>query len=216
MKRLIYLIPASLIVVVSLLGATYAHADTISGPPTAPSDMVEIRDSPLAKANPHISIDVIANLPAWLLQKGDMYIDPSITATTPLITTEGDVVPGQSSTKSRAAAACGSRMSALPGGSWSSQFDSNCGMIGINNDATVTYSPYKALGVVTSACMQWRGYRPIMKVPTTIISGWKETWTGDGCSLKSTRVKWGNVMSVPSGKVASMGAIQGWSGGYNH
>jgi len=175
--------------------------------------MASVRALPLAQANPQISLDVIANLPVALQQRSDLYIDPSITSRTPLITADGQPLEGQTLDKMAAARVCGSDMAAV--GGWSNPFPSNCGVMG-SPGTTVTYTfSTKQNTSGTQGCFQAKGYKPIMQVPTTIITGYSEYWLGRGCSDGYITVDWGNVAAVPAGKIAPMG-IGAVAGSYSH
>lgn len=167
---------------------------------------------PLAIANPDINIDVIKGFPEWVQQRPDIQVDKSITASTPMITTDGLPLEGQAAGKMAAAAECGRQLVGIPS-VWTAALPSSCGVIGVNSSTTVTYTLITNTVYNGTACMQARGY---ILDPA---GNSKEMWYTGGCSSAwsnvSHTVPWGNVASVPAVKIQQVGII-GWAGKFVH
>jgi len=198
-------------VVIASLSIPVSTANAAPGVHDA-ATISDISSLPLAQANPQVSLDVIASLPVALQERGDLYIDPSITSQTPLITVDGRPVEGQTPRMMAAAANCGSSMWGVST-TWSNPYPSNCGVVG-SSGTKVVYT-FSTAGD-NQGCYQGKGFKPVYKIPTTEITGYSEYWLGRGCSDGIVTVDWGNVAAVPAGKIMSFNILGGASGAFRH
>lgn len=190
--------------VLGLLAAAAPHANATPDPAT-----------PIAKANPGISSEVIKSLPAWLQQRSDIRIDPSLRADVPLVFSDGTVVPGQSASKARAASSCQKTMVAPAGWDWQT-ITGSCGYIGLTDKETITYNVWRDTYSSGDACFQALGNKQVSttKPPLKLNLVWVSTWYGAGCSTGNKTVLWGKVAGMPQMKVKSTLPGVGWAGGF--
>ena len=139
--------------------------------PTAIADPGTDRsNTPIARANPQISEELLNTLPASILNDSDIQIDPSIEPGTPFVIAGKDgeltVAPGQSSEQEKAAArsidedgnlnaAAACRTSVVvPVGVTNLVVKSSCAaVIGANDSAKVTYT----VSISNAGIIGWNG-----------------------------------------------------------
>lgn len=181
-----------------------AHAD--------PGDAL----SPLAKANPSISKEVIARFPKHLQENGKIYIDPSIKVDTPLLYLDGTPVEGQSAKMTAVALSCNKSLMI-----YGAQLDyspvvySPCGFIGTTPKAKKTYNFYRNPVYDGTACFKVIGFQDLIPTPAydpVLI------WISAGCNgggNTSVTVAWGSVASTPGtkGKIGTPGIP--WAGEFS-
>lgn len=185
----------------------------------SPSDAVG--KLPIARANPKVPLSVVRSLPRVIQMRSDLHIDPSIKADTPLIYTDGSVVPGQRGLKAQAAKACGRRMVAPVGFPWTRALKSNCGMIGMNDRSYVSYVKWTDSNSRGTAQFRALGFKKIRVCEAFVYRNpkcrvtYKVKWYGAGSGNGVARIYWGNNASTPAMKVRAVGTI-GWAGGFWH
>ncbi|MEV0949242.1 hypothetical protein [Promicromonospora sp. NPDC050249] len=162
------------------------------------------KNLPVAKANPHISREVIESLPE-VMQKSDVKIADDIRPGTLFRYPDGKLVEGQERRVLELAAEChGITISALPGGRWTGESRCSTALLGRPG----LQAPYEWNTNAASeggACLQVRGFvyetRPV------------STWFDAGCGTDGDRtVNWGNVAAYPAARAKTYPITIGWTG----
>lgn len=193
--------------------------------------------TPIARANPQISEELLNSLPASILDSSTIWIDPSIPPGTAFLMAGKDgtlrVAEGQSAEQSRvakeslgeegafAAAACRTSV-AVPVGVSNLVVKSSCAaVIGANDSATVTYTVTKG---DTSGTVSWQpeGNKKVKickarKPPLLPVCHyeWQPYWGVGQPGAGHATVTWGQVAAFPRVKFSN-GGIVGWNGYFSH
>ncbi len=165
-------------------------------------------DTAIGRANPYVSQEVIDNLPSSVLDRSDIWIDPTVSVDTVWLTPEGDVIPDQNISAKSVSAIRQNRWTAVsPAFTSGVEVKSNEGYIGLDSNTTITYHRTTDSNSGGTSCWTVKHFVP--KIPT--VSDWQEEWTGAGCADGSKSVSWGKIAAVPSVKLSNNGHI-GWAG----
>ncbi|MGI5186669.1 hypothetical protein ACQEVI_00800 [Promicromonospora sp. CA-289599] len=160
------------------------------------------KNLPVAKANPHISREVIVSLPE-VMQKSDVKIADDIRPGTLFYYPNGQLVEGQERRALELAARCHSILiGALPGGAWSGE--SRCQTALLGRPGLKAYYEWNTNAASEgSACLQVRGFN---------TSG-SRTWYNAGCGTAgNVTVNWGNVAAYPAARARTYNIVFGWTG----
>lgn len=176
---------------------------------TAPRDVLE---SPVAKSNPHVSTEVLKQLPEVLLDDADLYIAPTYEAGTPIVYPDGSPVPGQSDKQIAAAANCGGTAWGPPGGYWGA-VSSGCAVWG-SPGFEETYVWNVANGSYSTGCVQVQGHYRGLGPTYPIITAWYSAGCGD--TAGGATVPWGNVLDEGRARASSNGGAAGFTVSWGH
>lgn len=170
-----------------------------------------VTDLPIARANPDVAPEVIAELPE-VVQQSTVTIEGYVPGS-PIVYPDGTPVEGQSPEATRAAEAA---VTTADGGIsplancrlqvWSAGAfwgpTSVCGVAVFGSPGYRRgYSWSAAAGTATTGCVQGRGFNASQQA----------TWYGLGCgSFGGGQVNWGNVLGNPAARAMSQGAVVGF------
>lgn len=161
-----------------------------------------LRSLPVAERNPALSLELLASLPPVVQQSTTVTIDPELEPGTPLIYTDGTVVPGQSEDAIEAAATCGGTAWGPPGGAWGAASTSGCGVWGYDSTARVSYRWWLSQAAFTTAQVQGWGYN------SAKTGGWYGVGSGSN-NYVGTTVPWGEVIAVPKLRARTLAVVAG-------
>lgn len=190
------------------------------------SDPSEARqNTPLAKANPQISKELLNSFPSSILNRSSLYIDPSIKPGSYFVFTNGKIVPGQSSDQVRAAKVSGTecfKSVVLPIGarSWRTLTNHSCAIIGVSSKATHTFTVINDENTSGTASWQPQGYhtqcsyepvKPPYK-PKKKCTPHKPYWHAGTTGPGYITVPWGEVAAYPTARFLNPDFTRGWAG----
>lgn len=189
-RRQIPLVLASLLVpMAALSGPT---ASTAAEPP---------EQHPIEESNPGISPELLASLPAEVLES-DVVVDSSYEPGTPIVYPDGRPVAGQSSRATAYAASfCGGTVYGLGTGGWGPTSVGTCGVFGYPGYMKGYY--WQRTSSLAGGCVQGRGFN----------SAGTRTWYALSCGTQNLGqyVPWGNILATPATRAQSLGVPAGFT-----
>lgn len=166
--------------------------------PAPAAGSIDLRDTPLARANPALTTEVLESLPAVLLKR-EIHVDEDFRPGTPIVYGDGTPVPGQGPERMQAASRCGNNAYGPPWGGWG-RVTTGCGIAG-HPGFKLAYAWSKLPNVSTRGCTEVRGW-----------VNYEKKGFSAGCGQRGgATVPWGNVLANSAARTRSISVPAGFS-----